>query len=51
MMISAQNVNGLSDDEIIEILKQSIKGRSVNYSATSNRASCFSHHCTGYDDT
>ena len=30
MLISAQNVNGLSDDEIIEILKQSIKGRSLN---------------------
>lgn len=30
MLISAQNVNGLSDDEIIEIFKQSIKGRSLN---------------------
>lgn len=23
----------------------------VNYSATSNRASCFDHYCVGYDDT
>ena len=30
MLISAQNVNGLSNDEIIEILKQSIKGRPLN---------------------
>ena len=22
---------------------------SVNYSATSNRASCFNHYCVGYD--
>ena len=26
-----------------------IKSRLVNYSATSNRASCFNHYCVGYD--